>query len=299
LLRSYSLSGPPGADDYRVSIKREPHGAGSEFMHTRVRVGDLLDVAAPRGTFTLVPGARPVLLVSAGVGATPVLAMLHALAADRSGRDIWWVHAARNRAEQPFAVESQSLLATLTNTHRYIFFSRPNRNDVLGRDEQSVGRLSAPILAGLDLPVDADAYLCGPAGFMAEISAALVALGIPANWIRTEIFGAGPEQTPGIASTPAQPPHPPPNQRPDGPTVAFARSDLTTRWDPDFASLLELAEACDVPVRWSCRTGVCHTCQTTMIAGAVQYAPEPVDSPAEGSVLICSAQPRDDIVLDL
>jgi ferredoxin len=84
-----------------------------------------------------------------------------------------------------------------------------------------------------------------------------------------------------------------------GPLVAFARSDLTARWDPGYASLLEFAEACDVPVRWSCRTGVCHTCETAVISGTVSYAPAPVEDPADGSALICCSQPREDLVLDL
>jgi ferredoxin len=159
--------------------------------------------------------------------------------------------------------------------------------------------LSAPVLAALDLPRDADAYLCGPPAFMADISAALAAAGTQAARIRTEVFGAGPAQTPGIAPAAARRPHPPAGQPGSGPVVAFARSDLSVRWDPDYASLLEFAEACDVPVRWSCRTGVCHTCETTVMSGAVRYAPEPVDDPADGSALICCSQPRDELVLDL
>src|SRR6266581_3252426 len=125
LVRSYSLSGAPGADSYRISIKREPHGAGSRFVHDRVRAGDLLEAAAPRGTFILQPGEAPVLLISAGVGATPVLAMLHALAAARSGRDIWWLHGARSRAAEPFVAESAGLLAALPSAHRHICYSSP------------------------------------------------------------------------------------------------------------------------------------------------------------------------------
>ena len=145
-------------------MKREEHGAASQFIHTRVRAGDLLEAAAPRGTFTLRPGQAPVLLISAGVGATPVLAMLHALAAARSGRDIWWLHGARRRADEPFAAESRALLAGLPGAHRHICYSRPGPDDVQGRDYDTAGRLSAPVLAALDLPRDADAYLCGPAG---------------------------------------------------------------------------------------------------------------------------------------
>ena len=299
LLRSYSLSGPPGAASYRISVKREAHGAGSQFMHARVHPGDRLQAAAPRGTFVLQPGESPVLLISAGVGATPVLAMLHALAASGSARDIWWLHGARGRAEEPFAAESRSLLAGLARAHRHVCYSHPGPGDVQGRDYQAQGRLSASVLAALELPPDADAYVCGPAAFMAEISAAVADLGVAAGRVRTEIFGAVPSQTPGIAAAPARPPHPPAGRPGDGPEVAFARSGLTVRWDPGYAALLDLAEACDVPVRWSCRTGVCQTCETDVMSGTVGYAPDPVEEPAEGSALICCSQPRGDLVLDL
>jgi ferredoxin-NADP reductase/MOSC domain-containing protein YiiM len=299
LLRSYSLSGPPGTGTYRISVKREPHGAGSQFIHSRVRAGDQLEVAAPRGTFVLQPGEAPVLLISAGVGATPVMAMLHALAAAGSGRDIWWLHGARSRAEEPFIAESRSLLAKLARGHRYICYSRPGPDDVRGRDYQTLGRLSAPVLDALSLPRGADAYLCGPAAFMAEVSAALTGMGFNGAHVRTEIFGAAPAQTPGIAPAAARPPHPPAGEPGGGPQVAFARSGLTVRWAPGYGSLLELAEACDVPVRWSCRTGVCHTCETALMSGTVSYTPDPVDDPADGSALICCSQPRGDLVLDL
>jgi ferredoxin-NADP reductase/MOSC domain-containing protein YiiM len=299
LLRSYSLSGPPGAPGYRISVKQEERGAGSQFLHTRVRAGDQLEAAAPRGTFTLRPGPAPVLLISAGVGATPVLAMLHALAAARSDRDIWWLHGARDRADEPFAAESRALLAALPRAHRHICYSRPGPDDVQGRDYDTAGRLTAPVLAALDLPRDAEAYLCGPAAFMAEVSAALAAGGLAAARIRTEVFGPGPAQTPGIAPVAARRPHPPAGPPGSGPLVAFARSGLNARWDPGYASLLEFAEACDVPVRWSCRVGVCHSCETPVMSGTVRYSPAPVDDPAEGSVLICCSQPREDLVLDL
>ena len=299
LLRSYSLSGPPGAPAYRVSVKCEPHGAGSQFIYSRVRAGDVLEAAAPRGTFTLRSGQEPVLLISAGVGATPVLAMLDALAAAKSGRDIWWLHGARNRAQEPFAAESRSLLATLPRGHRHVCYSHPGPDDVQGRDYQTAGRLTPAVLADLDVPRDADASICGPAGFMAEVSAALVGLGVDGSRVHTEIFGAAPSQTPGIAATATRPPHPPAGAPGTGPAIAFARSGLTVPWDPGYASLLELAEACDVPVRWSCRTGVCHTCETGLLSGTVSYAPDPVDAPADGDILICCSQPAGDLALDL
>jgi ferredoxin-NADP reductase/MOSC domain-containing protein YiiM len=299
LLRSYSLSGLPTAGSYRISVKREAHGAGSQFVHARVRPGDRLEVAAPRGTFVLQPGDRPVLLISAGVGATPVLAMLHALAASESTRDIWWLHGARSRAEEPFAAEARSLLAGLAHGHRHVCYSLPGPGDVPGRDYQTAGRLSAPVLAGFGLPAGADAYICGPAAFMTDISAALVDLGIDGARVHTEIFGAAPASTPGIAAASARPPHLPGGPPGDGPEVAFARSGLTVRWGTGYGSLLELAEACDVPVRWSCRTGVCHSCETALMSGTVGYSPDPVDEPAQGDVLICCSQPSADLVLDL
>jgi ferredoxin-NADP reductase/MOSC domain-containing protein YiiM/ferredoxin len=299
LLRNYSLSGPPDAGYYRISAKRERDGAASGYLHTRLAVGDQLDVAAPRGTFILDRTRTPVLLISAGIGATPVLAMLQALANERSDREIWWLHGARNRREQPFAAEAQALVASVPNVRTYVYYSRPGPNDVAGRDFNSAGRLTPSVLAELEPPRDAQAYLCGPIPFMDEISAGLAALGIDAAHIHTEPFGPAPGLTPGIAATHARTPHPPSGQPGNGPTIEFARSDLAIPWSSDYTSLLELAEACDVPVRWSCRTGVCHTCETTLIAGDLEYNPEPVEPPVEGSALICCSQPRDSIALDL
>jgi len=299
LLRSYSLSGSPDAGSYRISVKVEQHGAASQFLHDHVRPGDQLAVAAPRGTFLLQESLGPVLLISAGVGATPVLSMLHALVEAGSGREVWWLHSARSKADEPFAAEARSLLAELPYAHLHVCYSQPGAGDVLGRDYQSAGRLSAATLAQLQLPSDAEAYICGPTGFMTDVAAALAELGLEASQIRTEIFGAKPGLTPGIAAAPAVPPHQPPGSPGAGPEVAFARSGLTARWDPRYASLLELAEACDVPVRWSCRTGVCHTCDSGLVSGEVGYSPDPVDEPADGDVLICCSHPRGDVTLDL
>jgi ferredoxin len=155
------------------------------------------------------------------------------------------------------------------------------------------------VIAALGIPLEADAYLCGPAAFMAEMAAALIALGFEPSRIHTETFGAVPAITPGIITPAGGPAHPPPGPSGHGPGVSFARSSLTVKWSQDYGALLELAEACNVPVRWSCRTGVCHTCETAMLSGSVTYAPEPVDPPADGNVLICCARPTNDIVLDL
>ena len=299
VLRNYSLSGPPGADYYRITVKREPDGVASGYLHSRIAVGDLLEIAAPRGTFILDQTHAPVLLISAGIGATPVLAMLHALATEHSDREIWWLHGARSSLDHPFAAEARALLASLPNMRTHVYYSRPAPHDLEGRDFDSIGRLTASLLAELEPPRDAEAYLCGPAAFMDEISAGLAAIGLGAAHIHTEPFGPAPGVTPGIAATPTRTPHAPPGETGTGPTIEFARSNLAIPWSEDYANLLELAEACDVPVRWSCRTGVCHTCETTLITGAVDYNPDPVEPPAEGSALICCSRPHDDVVLDL
>jgi ferredoxin-NADP reductase/MOSC domain-containing protein YiiM/ferredoxin len=299
LIRSYSLSGRPGAAEYRISVKEEPHGAGSAYLRAHVHAGDTLDVAAPRGTFILRGGDTPVLLLSAGVGATPVLAMLHALAAARTTREVWWMHGARNGSEHAFGHEVRTLLAAMPNAHSLVWYSRPATNDLQGRDYDAVGRLSVDRFAQLGVPRGADAYLCGPTAFMEEVTAALVAFGVDRGRIRAEIFGAGPSLTPGVVSPPARAPHLPEGAPGTGPSVSFVRSGITTNWDPRYASLLELAEACSVPVRWSCRTGVCHNCESGLLSGSVTYSPEPVEPPAGGNLLICCSQPRGDVIIDL
>ena len=299
LLRNYSLSGPPDAGHYRITVKREHDGAVSGYLHTRLSVGDRLDIAAPRGTFILDRTEAPVLLISAGIGATPVLAMLHALAKEHSEREIWWLHGTRSSRDHSFAAEARTLLASLPHVHTHVCYSRPDPNDLQGRDFDSADRLTASLLAELEPPPEAEAYLCGPAPFMDEISAGLAAIGLDASRIHTEPFGPAPALTPGIASTTARRPHVPAGEPGTGPMIEFARSNLAVHWSDDYASLLELAEACDVPVRWSCRTGVCHNCESTLIAGTVDYNPDPVEPPAEGSALICCSQPHDDVVLDL
>ena len=299
VLRNYSMSGVPGAGDYRITVKLEPHGIASGYLHSEISVGERLDIAAPRGTFFLDRSQAPVLLISAGIGATPVLAMLQALAREQSDREVWWLHGARCSRHHTFAAEARALLASLPNAQAHVYYSRPGPEDVEGRDFDGTGRLTASLLAELEPPRDAEAYLCGPGPFMEEISAGLAADGLDAGRIHTEPFGPAAGVTPGIAVTPTRAPHPPAGESGNGPTIEFARSNLAIPWSDDFASLLELAEACDVPVRWSCRTGVCHSCETTLIAGELDYNPDPVEQPADGSALICCSQPHGDTVLDL
>ena len=297
-LRSYSLSDVPGADHFRISVKNELNGIGSSFLCNRAREGDVLDVSAPRGSFTLRSGQNPVVLLSAGVGATPVMSMLHALAAEKSLREIWWIYGACNRVEHPFAEESRSLLKQLSRGREYIVYSRPAADDKLGADFDATGHIDAALLEKIGVSRASDFYLCGPTSFLQNMNDGLRNWGVPAGNVHTEIFGSLEAITPGMAQV-VHTPHLPQGQPGSGPQVSFARSGITAAWDPKFKSLLELAEACDVPVRWSCRIGVCHTCMTDLIDGSIVYNPEPLERPAAGNVLVCCSQPTAAVTLDL
>jgi len=298
VLRSYSLSDLPAADHFRISVKSELNGIGSSFLCNRTHEGDVLEVSAPRGSFTLRLGQGPVVLLSAGVGATPVMSMLHALAAESSQREVWWIFGARNRAEHPFAEESRASLKQLSRGREYIVYSRPAASDRAGVDFDASGHIDAALLERIGVPKGSDFYLCGPSSFLQSMRDGLGNWGVPAGNVHTEIFGSLEAITPGMAQV-SHTPHLPQGPAGSGLPVSFARSGITAAWDAKFGSLLELAEACDVPVRWSCRTGVCHTCMTGLIAGSIVYNPEPLERPAPGNVLVCCSQPNAGITLDL
>jgi ferredoxin-NADP reductase/MOSC domain-containing protein YiiM len=293
LLRSYSLAAPADGRGFRIAVKREPDGRGSGFLHDRVAVGDALHVGAPRGTFTLdMDDSGPVVLLSAGVGVTPVLAMLGALAHAGSERGVWWIHGARSGAEHPFAAEARDLLSRLPAARSHVRYSRPRPEDRHELDFDHVGRIDLDALLELGVPRDAEFYLCGPAAFLRDLTAALLGWGVEPGRLHREVFGPEP-------SDDAPDPHPPSGPPGQGPPVAFSRSALTIAWDERYGSLLELAEACDVPADWSCRTGVCHRCESGLVDGAVVYDPEPLDDPAPGQVLLCCARPRGPVTIDL
>jgi ferredoxin-NADP reductase/MOSC domain-containing protein YiiM/ferredoxin len=298
--RNYSLCGPPGSPNYRIGVKNE-HGLASGFLHQSVRAGSHVEVSAPRGSFTLVDGVTPVVLLSAGVGVTPMLAMLHGAAAMDAvtPRQIRWLHSARDRAHHSFAQEAYDLLAALSASQRCVVYSRPAPGDRFGQDFDRPGHLSPQLLQDIGIPQDADFYLCGPPRFLEDFQKGLAAWGISRSRIHVEVFGPASARTPGISSVATALPHRPDGPAGGGPTVTFLRSGLAVPWDARFSSLLELAEACAVPVRWSCRSGICHNCESGLIEGELAYTPEPLDAPAEGNALICCATPITAIELDL
>ncbi|MBR0697278.1 MOSC and FAD-binding oxidoreductase domain-containing protein [Bradyrhizobium lablabi] len=300
LFRSYSLSGPPSTERYRISVKIEPNGAAGNYLREHVRPGDSLDASSPRGSFILHSGERPVVLLSAGIGATPVLAMLHALAEARSARQVLWLHTARDRQHHPFGAEVQRLMSALSRGRSYVCYSRPGAGDRMGEDFDAPGRLSRSVLDEVGLPREADVYLCGPARFMADMKQTLAAMDMAPERIHVEIFNGSEPRTSGVIGAPTRAPHPLMDDANTGPLVSFARSGIAAHWNPAaYQSILELAEACDVPVRWSCRTGVCHNCESGLVSGEVAYEPPPLDKPADGNVLVCCSQPLRDVVIDL
>ena len=222
------------------------------------------------------------------------------LAAARSTRQVIWLHSARDGQHHPFAGEVRGLMHALTNGRRYVCYTRPDSIDKTGEDFNATGRFSRSVFDALGLPRDAAVYLCGPTRFMADMKEALTALGMAPERIQTEIFNGGESMTPGVVGSTTRAPHAPREEANTGPLVSFARSGISAHWDASrYHSILEMAEACDVPVRWACRTGVCHNCESGLVSGVVIYGPEPLDRPADGNLLVCCSQPTADVVIDL
>ncbi len=212
---------------------------------------------------------------------------------------MWWLHGARDGRVRAFAGETRRLLDTLDHARSHVWYSRPTVDDRLGADYDTTGHMDAAAFSSLDVPRDADFYLCGPSAYLTSLREGLAAWGVTPDRMRSEVFGGGPALMPGIVGHAPVAPHRPIGEPGTGPLVSFARSGVATRWRSDTETLLELADACDVPVRWSCRSGVCHNCESAMVAGRVAYAPEPLQAAAETNVLLCYARPLEDAVLDL
>ncbi len=300
VVNSYSISSASGSGVYRISVKRGA-GPGSRYLVSSTRVGDLLETSAPRGDFVLRAGSSPVVLMSAGIGVTPVLSMLYALARSYSepSREVWWIYGTRNAQEHVFATEARKLLDAIPGSHSVIVYSKPDPAEQLGKDFDIEGHLDLASLQRLGVPIAADFYLCGPTAFLADMNRDLASLGVSPGAVHQEVFGTLSSIEPGVTKTEKKTPHLPVGSPGSGPVVSFSRSGLAVPWDSRFNSLLEFAEACDVSVRWSCRTGVCHMCESGLLDGELRYAPEPLDRPAPGNALICCSTPISKIDLDL
>jgi ferredoxin-NADP reductase len=239
--RSYSPSGDPAEGCYRISVKREDHGQVSQWLHSHAETGTVIESAAPRGDFYLVDDSSPVILVSAGIGATPVMAMAHALAAAKSPRQIWWLHTTQSAATHVFATEVTALLESLPGARQHVFYT-------VGDDTVAPKRLDAHSINALGLPTDATAYLCGPTRFMDAMREALTGAGVDAGYIHRAVRRPAPDQPRRSARHRLLGPHPPEGVPRIRPRITFC------------------------PVRDSASTGLPCTPHPPRICGSVRRA---------------------------
>ena len=304
VLRTYSLSDSPNHPDYyRISIKRLtppddrpdlPAGLSSNYFHDHVRSGSELCVKSPRGKFHLDPADdTPVVLLSGGVGLTPMVSMLNSIVESGSKRTAWFVHGARNSSEHAMGPHVRQLAAEHDTIHAHVRYSQPLPEDVTGRDYDSRGHVDMALLKSLP-PAAYDFFLCGPTPFMKVLYNGLLEWGVPESRIHYEFFGpvAALKQGTEAEARPAA------AARTGQLMVRFAKSGIAAAWDPSQESILALAEANGLRPDFSCRTGICHTCVSKLVEGDVDYVTEPLDRPDPGCVLICCSVPRTDVVID-
>jgi ferredoxin-NADP reductase/predicted pyridoxine 5'-phosphate oxidase superfamily flavin-nucleotide-binding protein len=305
-IRTYSLSSAPSDGFYRISVKRE--GLISSHLHQQIQVGDVLEARAPQGHFTVAPLARrPLVLLAAGVGITPLLSMLREVVYQglrtRGIRPTLLLQSSRSLADQPFRQELDRLLERSGEAVRVLrLLSQPEADTHEGEDFDLTGRIDGAVLRNL-LDVDdfdqIDFVLCGPGGFTQGLYDSLRELDVRDAQIHAETFGPSTlkrqadldaiviEQAPAATSSVA---------------VVFERSAKEARWQPEGGSLLELAESRGLRPEFSCRGGSCGTCKTRLVSGAVNYPQAPAEIPEAGHVLICCAVPAQSaqpLVLDL
>lgn len=307
-LRHYSVSSAPvGPPRYRITVKREaaPHrpggaGLGSGYFHDEIRVGDEVLAEGPRGAFTLDRSSRrPVVLLSGGVGLTPLVAMLHALAAE-SDRTVHFIHACDNGDLHALREEVEAVAATRPGLHVHFCYRAPTGRDLAAARHHSAGVVTRDLIQQL-LPLDDyDIYLCGPTPFMRAVHAILRGLGVPKNRIAYEFFG------PASLLDDEDAPFPPPAaavttaaEASSDVLVRFARSGILAAWTGASPSLLDLAEAQGLRPEFSCRAGICSTCSARLLSGDVEYFEEPLDPPPGGQVLLCCARPVGSVAIDI
>ena len=294
-LRTYTLSDSPNGETYRLSIKKEGGQAlVSNYLHDNATKGFRLEAMAPRGKFVLDQSSeRPVVLISGGVGITPMMAMANFIIAEgkrtREFRPTYFIHGAQNGRLHAFGDHLRQLAAEHETLTIHIRFSDPADSDRLGRTHDSEGYVDIDLLKTL-LPFDDyDFYLCGPGPFMQSLYDGLTGIGVRDERIHYESFGpatvlkhnAKPTRVPAAGETV------------DGPVaVTFADSDIAATWSPDSGTLLELAEAAGLNPNYACRSGVCGTCATRIRCGSVDYVEEPSAPHGDDEVLICCATPR-------
>ena len=294
-LRTYTVSDAPNGEHYRLSIKREGGDAlVSTYLHEQAKPGFRLEAMAPRGKFVLDRASdRPVVLISAGVGITPMIAMTNDIIIEglrtRNFRRTHFIHGARDGQAHAFGAHIRALAEKHESLTTHIRFSAPSEGDRLGETHDSEGRIDIDLVKSL-LPLDDyDYYLCGPAPFMQSLYENLTALGIRDERIHYESFGPATVLKSDAASAAETVGHETPK---DPVPIGFAASGIDATWTADKGTLLELAEASGLSPAYSCRSGVCGSCATRLKCGSVDYLEEPSAPRADDEVLICCATPR-------
>jgi len=307
LMRTYSLSDSPNQREYyRVSIKRLPAppdppglppGRSSNYFHNHVQPGTRLCVKAPRGKFFLDPSdATPVVLLSGGVGFTPMISMLNAIVESGGKRPVWFVHGSRDGREHAMGAHIRRLAMENDNVHVHVSYSQPRLEDREGRDYESRGHVSLELLKRVLPPAAYDFYLCGPPPFMKSLYNGLLKWGVAESRINYEFFGPVSVLKEDAETTSKRVAV---SERTTDLEVSFLKAGLSAKWDPSFESILDLAEAQGLRPPFSCRAGICHTCTSKVIEGEVEYVTEPLDMPDPGCVLICVSKPKTNLTIDI
>ncbi|MEE8349490.1 MAG: MOSC domain-containing protein [Acidobacteriota bacterium] len=308
VLRTYSLSDSPAKNYYRLTIKREPAprdrpdlypGVASNYFHDEVAPGSRLLAQSPRGEFFLDPaGEKPVVLLSAGVGLTPMISMLNSIVDSESGRPTWFIHGSRNGRDHAMGPHVRQVAEEKNHLQIHVRYSRPLPEDRLGIDYDDQGHVDMELLKRLLPDNGFDFFVCGPTPFMKSLVNGLLDWGVAASRIHYEFFGPASELTARTETTPAKRTEEV-SQHGEEIEVTFSRSSITATWNPSFESILDLAEANGLSPDYSCRAGVCQTCICALKEGEVEYVVEPLEPPAQGSVLICCSKPKTPIVVDV
>jgi ferredoxin-NADP reductase/MOSC domain-containing protein YiiM len=308
VIRTYSISDSPNKDYYRLTIKRElappdrPDlypGVSSNYFHDEVEPGTKLLAKAPRGKFFLnSKGDNPIVLLSAGVGLTPLISMMNSIVESGTNQEVWFVHGTRNSLEHAMGDHIRKVAQQNDNVHLHVAYSKPLTENLKGRDYDSKGYVDIELLKKILPGNKAEFYLCGPPPFMKSLFNGLLEWEVPEYCINYEFFGpASLLKDRAKVSTP---------KRAVEATdcsgeieVEFSKSGVNTNWNPSFESILDLAEASGLTPDYSCRSGICHTCMCRLEDGEVEYVEEPLDPPEEGCVLICVSKPKKNIVVDI
>ena len=300
--RCYSLSDRPRPEAYRITVKRVvappdratvPPGGASAHLLDRVRENDVIEIRCPAGQFFLDPDPLiPAVLISGGIGITPMMSILHWCLDEQPDRVIYLFHGVRNGREHAFKATLEELAASHRNFHLSIVYSRPNPDDVQGRDFQHTGHVDVDLLRRILPRGKQGFYVCGPPAMMESLVPALRAWGIADEDIHFEAFGPASVRSTIGASPEAV------LVGEDQLEIAFRRSGRTLRWDGRDASLLAFAERHGVPIDTGCRSGSCGSCETRLLAGRVQYPQKPDHVITAGTCLLCVGTPASHLLLD-